>query len=94
MTIFNLKTNKFEIYSNQQKFLTIQIDELRGDWKEIIFLFDKKKGERLALNNEDDTNLEICLELFSQENVAFACYLDFYRNYNIPALIELLKIYK
>ena len=92
MTIFNLQTNKFEIYKNQTRFLAIQIDREDSEWKEIIHIFDIENI--LPLCNEDSSDIEKSLELFSQEDVRFACYLDFYRQDNPHLLIEILKQYK
>ena len=89
MTIFNLQTNKFEVYKNQARFLAIQIDREDSEWKEIIHIFDV--DDIVPLCNEDNSDVEKSLELFSNEDVKFACYLDFYRQDNTESLIELLK---
>ena len=92
MTIFNLQTNKFEVYKNQTRFLAIQIDREDDEWKEIIHAFDV--DDIVPLCNEDNSDIKKSLELFSQEDVRFACYLDFYRQDNPHLLIEILKQYK
>ena len=92
MTIFNLQTNKFEVYKNQTRFLAIQIDREDDEWKEIIHAFDV--DDIVPLCNEDNSDIKKSLELFSQEDVRFVCYLDFYRQDNPHLLIEILKQYK
>ena len=89
MTIFNLQTNKFEVYKNQTRFLAIQIDREDDEWKEIIHAFDV--DDIVPLCNEDNSDIKKSLELFSQEDVRFACYLDFYRQDNPHLLVEILK---
>ena len=89
MTIFNLQTNKFEVYKNQTRFLAIQIDREDDEWKEIIHVFDV--DDIVPLCNEDNSDIKKSLELFSQEDVRFACYLDFYRQDNPHLLVEILK---
>ena len=89
MTIFNLQTNKFEVYKNQTRFLAIQIDREDNEWKEIIHIFDV--DDIVPLCNEDNSDIKKSLELFSQEDVRFACYLDFYRQDNPHLLVEILK---
>lgn len=92
MTIFNLETCKFEIYNNQNKFLAIQIDQLRDDFKEVIHFFKHSDfdNEVLPLNNEEDEDLEKSLYLFSEENISFLTFLDFYRNDNIQIMSEII----
>jgi len=93
MVIFNLETNKFEIYSNQSHFMAIQIDQERKDFKEVIHLFDRDENTFIvtALNNEEDESLEKCLEEFSQENKTFILYLDFFRVDNIHRISQILN---
>jgi len=76
MTIFNLESCKFEVYNNQKKFLAIQIDQERDDFKEVIHYFNHSDFDNvvLALNNEDDTDLEKSLHLFSEENISFITF--------------------
>ena len=95
MTIFNLESKCFEIYNNQAYFLTIQIDrEIKHltEITEIIHLFDIRTTNKIiiALNNEDDLDLERCLEMFSNENINFLMLLDFYRYDNQNLLKELI----
>lgn len=93
MTIFNLETCKFEIYKKQEKFLAIQIDQQREDLAEVIHIFVKCAGIDgvLALNNENDIDLEQSLELFSSEDVRFLFFLDYYRLDNIDEIKRILR---
>ena len=92
MTIFNLESCKFEVYNNQEKFLAIQIDQERDDFKEVIHYFKHSDfdNEVIPLNNEDDNDLEKSLHLFSEENISFITFLDFYRNDNIQIMGEII----
>ena len=96
MTIFNLKSCRFEVYNNQEKFLAVQIDQLRDDFKEVIHFFENSEldNEVLPLNNEGDDDLEKSLHLFSEENISFLTFLDFYRNENIAIMSEIILNYK
>lgn len=93
MTIYNRKTNTFETYSNQTDFLAIQIDQDRHDLKEVIHLFEKRTDSTIciALNNEDDADLEKSLELFSNEDKLFCTLVDFFRYDNKDSLKEIIN---
>lgn len=87
MTIFNVDNSEFEIYSNQVYFLVPQIDRHRNDFKEVMHLFYKDTdNESIALNNEDDKDLDKILDKFSQHDIKFLLYLDFYREDNFEKL--------
>lgn len=96
MVIFNLDTNRFEIYSNQDYFLAIQIDQERSDLKEVVHHFYRAGGmvQVTPLNNEYDDSLEKCLEMFSQENKNFIMFLDYYRLDNQHLISKILNLKK
>ena len=92
MIIYDLYKNCFTTYTNQPYFLAIQIDQERDDFKEVIHIFDKETPLILPLNNEDDTNLDWCLELFSNEDKNFIMLLDYYRFDNKHLITEIFEL--